>query len=72
MLRVKRSDVVWLEKELLPWFPRWCEVGLFPRGVPVVVDFDDAIFHQYDQHQFSWIRTLLGGKSTLLCGTLIW
>ncbi|MBU1730693.1 glycosyltransferase family 4 protein [Patescibacteria group bacterium] len=62
MLRVKRFDVVWLEKEMLPWLPGWLEFGLFPGGISLVVDYDDAVFHRYDQHQFSWVRALLGGK----------
>jgi glycosyltransferase involved in cell wall biosynthesis len=27
-----------------------------------VVDYDDALFHQYDQHRSAWVRRLLGGK----------
>ncbi len=62
MLRAKRFDLVWLEKEMLPWLPGWLEFGLFPGGVSMVVDYDDAVFHRYDQHQFSWVRALLGKK----------
>jgi glycosyltransferase involved in cell wall biosynthesis len=62
ILRAKRFDVVWLEKEMLPWLPASFEFGLFPGGVSMVVDYDDAVFHRYDQHQFSWVRALLGKK----------
>lgn len=62
MLRVKRFDVVWVEKEMLPWLPGWLEFGLFPGGVSMVVDYDDAVFHRYDRHQFFWVRALLGKK----------
>lgn len=62
MLRVKRFDVVWVEKEMLPWLPSWFEFSLFPHDQSMVVDYDDAVFHRYDRHQFSWVRTLLGGK----------
>lgn len=62
MLRVRRFDVVWVEKEMLPWLPGWFEFGLFPGGVSMVVDYDDAVFHRYDRHQFFWVRALLGKK----------
>lgn len=62
MLRMSQFDLVWVEKEMLPWLPGWIELGLFLHGQPMVVDYDDAVFHRYDQHQFSWVRALLGEK----------
>jgi glycosyltransferase involved in cell wall biosynthesis len=35
---------------------------LLRSGVPYVVDYDDATFHQYDRHPNLQIRRLLGGK----------
>jgi len=59
----KKYDLVWLEKELFPWVPWSLEKWLFKvLSVPYVVDFDDAIFHQYDLHRFRIIRSLLGQK----------
>lgn len=54
-------DVVWIEKEALPWWPLWLESALL-RGVPYVLDYDDAIFHNYDQHANSWVRRLFGRR----------
>lgn len=62
MLKVRNFDLVWVEKEMLPWIPDWIELGLFPASVPLVVDYDDAVFHRYDQCQSSLIRWLLGNK----------
>jgi glycosyltransferase involved in cell wall biosynthesis len=62
MLRARQFDVVWLEKEMLPWVPAWLELALFSRKVPLVVDYDDAVFHRYDMHQSSIVRRLLGQK----------
>src|SRR5258706_5634889 len=31
MLRAKRFDLLWVEKEMLPWLPAWIELGLFPN-----------------------------------------
>ncbi|WP_024813018.1 glycosyltransferase family 4 protein [Acidovorax sp. JHL-3] len=54
-------DVLWIEKEALPWAPLWIEHALL-RGVPYVLDYDDAVFHQYDQHPQAWIRRLYGRR----------
>ena len=43
-------DVVWLEKEAFPWLPAAAERWLQSPRTPVVVDYDDAIFHRYDRH----------------------
>ena len=56
-------DLLWVEKEFLPWFPGWVEkfVTSF-LGIPYVVDYDDAVFHRYDRHPIAVVRRLLGGK----------
>ncbi|MFG6581121.1 glycosyltransferase family 4 protein [Sulfitobacter sp. 1A13191] len=60
--RARRSDVIWVEKEALPWFPWVLERFAIPRGVPMVSDYDDAVFHRYDQHRKACVRSLLGRK----------
>lgn len=57
-----RPDVIWLEKEALPWLPWALERVSLPKGVPIVADYDDAIFHRYDTHRFGIVRALLGRK----------
>lgn len=61
MLSVRRYDLVWIEKEILPWLPYPLE-RLLLAGVPYVVDFDDAWFHKYDRHRSGAVRALLGDK----------
>mgnify|MGYP003633235304 CR=1 FL=1 len=56
------ADVIWLEKEALPWLPWLLERPAWPRDVPVVSDHDDAVFHRYDRHRRASVRGLLGGK----------
>ena len=56
--RRMRYDVVWLEKEALPWLPAWVEIARL-QGMPYVVDYDDAWFHRYESH---WLSPLLGHK----------
>jgi glycosyltransferase involved in cell wall biosynthesis len=55
------SDVLWIEKELWPWAPARLELAGWRRK-PVVLDYDDAIFHKYDQHQTAAVRRVYGGK----------
>ncbi|MCZ6617343.1 MAG: glycosyltransferase family 4 protein, partial [Gammaproteobacteria bacterium] len=55
-------DLLWVEKELLPWIPGWLETFLLPEGTALVLDYDDAIFHRYDQHPRPWVRSLFGSK----------
>ncbi|UUZ74634.1 glycosyltransferase family 4 protein [Polaromonas sp. P1(28)-13] len=61
LLRRRDFNAIWIEKEALPWVPLWMERTLL-RGVPYVLDYDDAVFHQYDQHHRAWVRCLYGGR----------
>ena len=60
--RKPAPDLIWLEKELLPWVPWLVEKTLLPRGIPIAVDYDDAVFHRYDRHRLSLLRHVLGKK----------
>lgn len=56
-----KFNVVWIEKESLPWWPFWIERVLL-RGVPYVLDYDDADFHNYDLHRWAWVRSVYGRR----------
>ena len=60
LVKSRSFDLLWIEKELFPWFPAWAENSLARQGVPYVVDYDDAVFHRYDLHDSPLIRALLG------------
>jgi len=62
ILKIREFDLVWLEKEMLPWLPGWIELGILPKNIPLVADYDDAIFHRYDQHSLYLVRKFLGHK----------
>ena len=62
LARSRSFDLLWIEKELLPWVLAWMEYLLSRLRVPYVVDYDDAIFHRYDAHPNWAIRALLGRK----------
>lgn len=48
LLNASHYDLLWIEKELFPYLPSWAEICLAQFNVPYVVDYDDAIFHNYD------------------------
>lgn len=60
--RSARYDVIWLEAELFPFLPALAERVLARLGCPIIVDYDDAIFHRYDLSGNFLIRTLMGRK----------
>lgn len=62
LLRSASFDLLWVEKELLPWIPDWLENIFHTRKIPYVVDYDDAVFHRYDLHRSGLVRALLGRK----------
>lgn len=59
--RARQSDLVWVEKEFLPFLPAFLESSL-TRGLRYVADYDDALFHNYDLHPNRLVRALLGTK----------
>ncbi|ANJ74377.1 glycosyl transferase family 1 [Ralstonia insidiosa] len=62
------KGLLWIEKEALPWFPAWIERILLGH-VPYVLDYDDALFHNYDLHSSRVVRAMLGRRiDTLMRG----
>jgi glycosyltransferase involved in cell wall biosynthesis len=57
-----RYDLVILHMEAFPWVPPFFEDYLCRCKVPYVYDYDDAVFHNYDQHSRPMVRRVLGGK----------
>jgi glycosyltransferase involved in cell wall biosynthesis len=62
LFRCADADAIWLEKEAFPWLPWVIEGACLPRSIPLIVDYDDAIFHRYDMHTSGMVRALLGKK----------
>lgn len=57
-----RYDLVLIEYELFPYFPAFFERILKLVGVRYVVDYDDAVFHNYDLSPNFFVRSLLSRK----------
>lgn len=65
-------DLLWIEKECLPWLPAWLEKLLMHGKIPYVLDYDDAVFHYYDEHRLALVRALLANKlPTLMRGAAL-
>ena len=62
----KQANVLWVEKDALPWMPALLETSLIPRNVSLVLDYDDAVFHQYDLNPNPALRLLLARKHQVL------
>ena len=56
------QKIVFIEYELLPFFPPILEFLLVKSGVKIIYDFDDAIFHNYDLHPRFIVRLFYGNK----------
>lgn len=61
-IRLNRFDICWVEKEMLPWVPWFFERIFYPANCRLVVDYDDAIFHNYDLNRGLIVRSLLATK----------
>jgi len=62
LLNTRDYDFLWVHYELFPYLPGFMERLIGISGKPVLYDFDDAIFHQYDQNPRALVRALLGKK----------
>ncbi|UZD23898.1 glycosyltransferase family 4 protein [Algoriphagus halophytocola] len=62
LLGAWKYDVIWIEKELFPFLPSYAEWILEKMGRGYVVDYDDAVFHNYDSHPNALVRNWMGDK----------
>jgi glycosyltransferase involved in cell wall biosynthesis len=60
--RAGQFDCVMIHFECLPYLSGFSERRLLSQDVPYVLDFDDAIHHQYADHPRALVRWLLGKK----------
>lgn len=61
LVKAREFDVLWIEKEVLPWVPPWVAMtALSP--LPLVVDFDDAWHLRYSGSANPLVRWTLGKK----------
>src|SRR5262245_12726745 len=66
LVGMRKFDLIWMEKELLPWLPYGLERLALRDQIPLVADYDDATFHRYDLNSNPFVRTILGMKMARL------
>lgn len=62
LLSARRFDLIWIEKEIFPYMPAVAERLLKWLGKRYIVDYDDAIFHNYDLSGNPLLRRFMGRK----------
>ena len=62
LLQVYKYDIIYIEYELFPYFSSVFEKLFTILKVRYIVDYDDAIFHNYNQSNNRLIRFLLSNK----------
>lgn len=62
LLSNPETDMIWLHCELFPFLPGLTERLARCPQKPIIFDYDDAIFHNYDQHKSCLVRHFLGRK----------
>ncbi len=74
LFTLRRYDLIWIEKELFPYLPSYAEWLISKLGKGYVVDFDDAVFHNYDNHKARLIRSWMGDKidQVMRNANLVW
>lgn len=60
--QIGTNKLVVIEYELLPYFPPILEYLLYKTKVKIILDYDDAIFHNYDLHPNRLINYLFRNK----------
>ncbi len=61
-LFLKKYNIVYIEYELFPYLPFRLEKWLLRKQKHIVIDYDDAIFHNYDNSKNKLIKRWCGDK----------
>lgn len=61
LIFLKKNTAILIEKELFPGWPYWVE-SLLLSGKKFCLDYDDSIFHNYDQSRYALVRYIFGKK----------
>ena len=79
VFRARSFDLAWVQYEFFPFLPGFTEtLATVLARQPIVVDYDDAIFHRYDENGSRGFRHILDGKlepllrraAACVCGNL--
>ncbi len=62
ILKARKYDLLFIEKEMIPYFPGIIELILKLFKIKYILDYDDAVFHNYDNNGKSIVRFFLSRK----------
>ena len=62
IMTARKYDIIWLQYESFPYLPAFLEKLLPLINNKIICDFDDAIFHKYDDWGNIFIKKILGKK----------
>lgn len=62
LLQVYKYDLIYIEYELFPYFPSIFERLFKKLKIKYIVDYDDAIFHNYNKSGNFFMKLFLSGK----------
>lgn len=65
LIMSNREEIIIIEKEVFPYLPYFFE-KIFLIKKKYILDYDDAIFHNYDSHSSKVIQLLFGKKISKL------
>ena len=68
LLSIFKYDIVWIEKEIFPFFPGFLEMLFIPKRTKYFLDYDDAIFHNYDFDNNFILKLILKNKFEKIIG----
>jgi len=66
LFNIKRYDLIWIEKELFPYMPPIFERIFKTLNLTYILDYDDAVFHNYDLNKNFFIKFLLKDKIKII------
>ena len=59
---IKKYNIIYIEYELFPYLPFWLEQWLLRKQKHIVIDYDDAVFHNYDNSKNKLVQRWCGDK----------
>jgi glycosyltransferase involved in cell wall biosynthesis len=62
LFSIQKFDIIIIEKELFPYLPAFAEWFFKFLKIKVIVDYDDAIFHNYNLSGNKLVKLFLGDK----------
>jgi glycosyltransferase involved in cell wall biosynthesis len=70
---IKKNDIVFIQYELIPFFPSWLEMRAKKTGAKLILDFDDAFHLSYQHSSLGFLQkkydTLISKADLIITGS---